>query len=769
MTAAAGIVLAWSAVALGRDPNRDHVRVLLDTSCSMNRPETDAARLAKLATLLLFDLAEPNLRSGNESFVVQPFDEAWPAPDGWNPTLSASTQHLVDPASAPDPRVALQRSLAALQYDARNTYYAPGIAWAIDDLEQTPGGLTDRRVIVLVTDGLPGDGRAEVMAGEKARIHALAPRMNEANIRLYIIAVGDRANDHIGWLRALTTPPKPEPPVGEAFETPKEGLLRVMIAVFGYGFGYTAEDLGKRGPGITADLAGSAEASPLRSMVVAYTEQPTPPDLTVSPPPSGKSSPLWPRGLLGTGVGSAHSYRLWGEGTPSPGDYRIGPPTPAQLVVLRPTRVELEVVDPAEPAAVMADVPFTLQAEVFPEGGTAGNTPELNLYWQASQDGVPVDNENTAGRSRWDPTTRRRRYELRPNFPNDPWAEGFTGPYYQGLVEIQGRLNEVEVVSLTDGYRVNVYPRLHLDPSPPEANAVRQQFWRRGADLDLRRGDLGCASFTFDLRKGRTDPEGREHLPTLQHPDRYPLRITLAQPTLPSGLEDATVTVDIAGRTPGRPLKSAATLPAIPTWSSPVPLTEAELLGGPHRICVQMGQARRGGDAQLEVGFVLDEAPYNRFPEVITPFVLRVKVAEPPLLRRLAPLLCVALSSGLLLVFLRLLRRRLRLPPDLRYEIAVSGAGPLAWTTHAFPPEPLLVRWLGLPPRHPLRSELGEIRLGDIVPVDRELYAFRPDDDPPRDNGQPVELSGGRAMLRVQREYTVRKDGKMYHFRLTYA
>ncbi|MBT3218589.1 MAG: hypothetical protein HN348_05810, partial [Proteobacteria bacterium] len=557
---------------------------------------------------------------------------------------------------------------------------------------------------------------------------------------------------------------------------------------FEYGFGYTAEEVGLRGPGTTADLAGSREGSPTRSLVVAYVKSAGAPQLTVRPPPDGKSSPLWPKGLAGNDVGSKHAYRLWGEGQPGGGDYNIGPPDPAEIIVLRPTRIQLEVREPA-PAPVMAGVPFSLNVEAFPEGTQAGDTPEINLYWTPTRSGANVDNESTGGRSHRGPN-KRRVYEIHPTFPDDP---AFNDPFYEGRLQISGRLHEVEVARLLDGHLVLVYPRLKIIPAPTEANAVPVGITLGGGDIELGRGDRGCAEFKLMVTKGRTDSQGEHLLPLMTHGDAYPLRINLDS-TLPASLEDALITVD------GTQLWTPNTPPTTPTWSSPRQLSAKQLTGRPHQICVQVGQVNKGDDVRLQVSFVLDEAPFNQFNEVITPFTFRVKVAEPTMARKLAPLICLLLSLLLLLAMARLARRRPTLPPDLRYEIATSwstpgppgsvgrdsstgnlcfesasvalrprieGVGPLKFTTHSFPSESFITKLFGLTPQHRLTTKMGDETLGWVQPVSAELFRLRTSGAIQLDE-EILVSKGGAVLLEIQKKYSTQKNKNQYHFRLVY-
>src|SRR6185295_13944927 len=218
---------AWASPAQAET----HVRVVLDTSQSMRT--NDPARLATLSTLLLHDLAQTNSTLG-DSFEVVPFHptQRWaspadPPPIGTGPRLRADYRN----------RTALARSLGALAYDARWTYWYPGLREATAELEATPGGAADGRVLVLVTDGLPEDLTRDA---EEERIRKdLLPRLRAAGIRLYVLGFGPEAAPHRAFFDELVNGPGGVS-LGKVFVDPDGSrLVENMIELFSQGFGYT--------------------------------------------------------------------------------------------------------------------------------------------------------------------------------------------------------------------------------------------------------------------------------------------------------------------------------------------------------------------------------------------------------------------------------------------------------------------------------------------------------------------------------------------------
>src|ERR1700694_2561100 len=160
----------------------DHVRVILDTSGSM--AGNDPPHLAVLSTILLYDLAHPNL-SLDDTFAVMPFDRAMPF---WRSGPPPGTQKPWIRA-ARDKRAEFVNTVKAVEYNAPHTYYFPYLLSAISDLKQQ-GGPNDRRVIVLVTDGVPEDPDPGMIQRE------LVPELQRHNMRLYILALGRQAASH---------------------------------------------------------------------------------------------------------------------------------------------------------------------------------------------------------------------------------------------------------------------------------------------------------------------------------------------------------------------------------------------------------------------------------------------------------------------------------------------------------------------------------------------------------------------------------------------
>src|SRR5579864_9297255 len=218
----------------------NHVRVVLDLSLSMIH--NDPGRLAILSTLLLFDLVRPNPTLG-DSFEVIPFAPSWQWTD---PNAAPPTDNGAHIQARFDQREELVRRLTALAYDARMTYFYPGLLAAIQDLEGTRGNAYDVRTIVLVTDGVPElPTRERELQLIKSQ---LAPRLSRHGIRLYVLAFGAEADQNRDFFGQVVRAPDGTA-LGEYFVDPQgHDLLTYMLQIFSGSFGYTA-DTARRLPG----------------------------------------------------------------------------------------------------------------------------------------------------------------------------------------------------------------------------------------------------------------------------------------------------------------------------------------------------------------------------------------------------------------------------------------------------------------------------------------------------------------------------------------
>ncbi|MFH1468438.1 MAG: vWA domain-containing protein [Pseudomonadota bacterium] len=773
----------WPA-ALRAEVRRDHVRVVLDTSASLKR--LDPKKLVKLSTLLLFDLAHPNLTvpaggaAPESSFVIYPFVQDWSERGGakcenFYPSSSRTATPIAPRGDLATARAQLVSALAGVSYEAQCTYFHAGLQHAVEDLATTPGGSLDRRVIVLITDGLP-DNPGE----DQARIRKLLPQLEAAHIRLYVLAFGPEATSNTSMFDEMVRGTGGSP-LGRAFyDHSGDGLLEAMLDLFAASFGYVNTPGGTRGAGtslplLPASMSGTP-VKPERAIVVAYDTHATPPGLRLTPPPGGRLNLETPAfGLDSGGVGAAYGYSLHHVLHPDQGDYAFGPAGAATLAVLRPTELILDVEyagRSGHPAGTVGAAPRVMAGEEFnllvtprPEGGATADTPEVDIHFRSHRGAW--DTESPGYRGSEDPGGSPsagvtaggvRSYSITPSFSQDP-APGEN--YYMGYIEIDALLGAAVVGSSRGGqsFHVEVWPRLRILPSPAIGDATTGS----GSSPALRRGQEGCATFHFNVDVG---PNGNQ-LPVLSPPDRYPLRAVL-DPTikLEGPLAGAIVTLD------GRRLEvDAAPGPVPGDWYIGRTLSAAEFVEDEHEVCLQLGKPTAGDPAvHLPLVFTLMSAPYDEF-KVVEPFTLHASVAPPSWLERWGKLFALLALLLALAALLWGLRPRPDLPSDFGYSVG-SGGGPAPSFRH-FPEQGRLAGLLALTHRPPLLSADESHPLGTIVPVEGDLYLFKPAPGvaPPRDalGGALERRPDGGVLLHAQRDYLVRAgDGRDELFRLEY-
>ncbi len=758
-------LLACCAVAVAAGlpaAGSQHVRVVLDTSGSM--ATNDPPRLTILATLLLHDLADLGRNLG-DSFEVLPFDP---------------TAEWRDPAAAPPlavgPRVrarfgardALVAEISSLQYNARNTYFYPGLRAAITDLEQ--GTSRDVRALVLVTDGVPVEATREA---ELALIQReLLPRLQTGGIRLYVLAFGPEATTHRAFFESLLGGHGQRAP-GQLF-VDRDGseLLATMSEIFAQGFGYTRSHPQALAGGSDLDLEGGGKAQ-RSAVVVSSPHGGAIPSLNLVPPAGGSVNA--PGGVVGAATNGA-SYALTWALSPHPGRYRASSSAAAaRVVVLRPSRLALEVqssTPSTQARQVMARTPVPWLVVARPEGGTGDPGPvnisfrthgprrtqpgpDASLYEWSSEAGAPAagsDQSLPEGRS----------FPVEVSFPRDP-QEGEAS--YRGYLEVEAWRGEARVGGLTGekAYPVDVFPFLDITPSPLAGDALPAGD-RKRRPRALRSGERGCALFHLRLTSGR--------LPHLKQP-RYSLRATLDRSTqaFQGELAGALVTLD------GKSLGVEGQASAVPyPWQLGQELSQADLLGE-HAICLQVGRPKAGDPdkaLELPLRLTLLESPYDSAP-VIEPFTFRVWISPPTLVERIGPWLGLAFAVLCGVLGLAILRWRSSLPQDLAYALQrdePGGSLPQAtWAELTFERPPGLARWLGLAPALPVLA-LGEGRpLAWVRPAKVELFHLQPADgvrveDP---TGQALATArGGRYTLEVHRGYRLLAGGERYLLRLEY-
>jgi von Willebrand factor type A domain len=718
------LLLLWSAM-LARAG--DHVRVIFDTSKSMR--SNDAPRLAALSTALLYDLANLNISRG-DSFEVLPFDSTWPF-KLWTsgpPPVHTKPQLLAQHGG----RLAFLEELRKTGYDAQNTYYFPPLKVAIDDLKKTPGGTSDRRVVVLITDGVPEDP-------DKHLITDLVSQAVSFNIRLYILALGPEAAAHSQELHEILGGPDK----GALFVDPTgENLLGHMIEIFSRSFGFTAEKPKLLTSTLPLDLEGSQK--PASVAVVSYWRNPKAPSLNLSPPVGhGLNNPEG----LHTAEETRGSYAVRWIVTPGPGMFSLAADSPgASVAVLRPSRLSVEI-RPQPGKSIqytMAKVELPARVLVRPPGGAKGDPGPVDLSFQThgpkTASGYMWDGKPEGPTSTGTVTPDGRHFDVLPIFPPDP----VESHEYTGWLTTEVRRGEAVIG--TEAARVLVYPFLRLSPSPPDVNAAIG-----GEVRALQHRETACATFAYQL-------DG-----ALPHPDRpsYSLRATI-DPAMSGDphLNRARFTLDgvvlaffgVPGPNPGE-------------WYTGKTLSR-EVLLGPHQLCVQAGRPKDADPAkpvEIPIQLELTESPYDLLP-VVLPVKLIAYFSPASFLEQNA----VWISLALLLLALALLALAFRGKPDIPsgLEFASSREGSAdRMSAFALAPRWPALHFLGLNRDHPVTAEHGTVTLGWVKPVTLELYRFSPTPGVTL-LGDTKESTKQNGLLSVRRIYLAKASGANYQFRI---
>lgn len=736
----AGLGLVLAADALGA---AHHVRVVLDTSISMR--QNDPQQLALLATVLLHDLADLERNLG-DSFEVLPFDAQQVWRDPADPPPRAVGPRIRFVAGQRDDFV---RRVTALSWDAGMTYFFPGLAAALEDLETIARGRDDVGVIVLVTDGVPEPRTREA---ELALIHRqLAERLEKQNVRVQVLAFGPQAAAERSFFTQLLAAPDGRS-LGELFVDPDgSALLETMAQVFADSFGYTRSAPQPLPVAQGLDLEGGTAAD--RVAIVAWTPRPAPaPHLDLAPM---AGEPLSIPGGPRSAAVSAGSYTLQWVLAPAAGRYRLDSDG-ARAVVLRPSRLVIEVL-PTPPLTqarqVMARSPAPVRVRVTAEGG--GDPGDFTLAYQAHGprvgSGYAWSESQSSPKSPWRRVAGGREVDLDLRFPRDP-AVGEES--YRGFLELEVRRGRAVVGHRVGpaAYPIEVFPYLALTPTPLAGDARRSG----GGVHALGRRERACAEFRLVLTDGRLPHAGRP---------RYSLRAVLDASALTHSAELTGASFTLDGD-----VLAVDQDPAAPDnrWQKGKELGADELLGR-HEICLQTGRPRAGNPErtlELPLRMALVETPYDGAP-AIEPFLLRVRFDRPAPLDRwggLVPLGLIALAAlGGLVAHLRP-----RLPGDLGWAVRredaggefqrgdlAGSSGPAGFLSArrslVVPGEEKLLGWV-----RPGRADLFVVGVEPGVTLE-SLDGTRPTPDP-----------RGLFALEVHRPYRLRHGRDRYLFRLEY-
>lgn len=706
----------------------NHVRVILDTSGSM--VHNDQPRLAALSTILLFDLAKPNLTM-DDTFAVMTFDRSTPEwRSGPPPVVQKPWIRAVR-----DQRAELVNAIRGCQYDAPHTYYFPFLSAAIVDLKQQARKTSDRRVIILVTDGVPEDPDTGMIQRE------LVPQLRRENIQLYILALGPQAASHTLEIEQAIGGTN----VGQLFVDPDGSRVpENMIAIFSRSFGYTAQ-LDKVSGG-SASLDLEAQQHPDRVAVVLYWKQPNRPELHLEGPSSaGVNNPDSVRGAEETGGSYALSWVL----APSPGHHRLQTTAEgARVAVLRPARLVIEIQPQAANTPIYAAIAMKalpLRVMLRSIGGNLGDPGPVKLWFQVhgprrAEDFEWSDDEVGAAGDGI-PTQEGRYFDIFPQFSRNPEAPQ---AYYNGYITLQVRRPTAVIGELSGehAFHVLVFPFLQITTEPPfDYAGVNGQRQALGPQV------MGCTSFRFHL-------EGN-----LPHPnqDHFSLQAVIApNPQIDRGLAEAQYLLDHEALSYG---SNSALWRG--NWLTGHSMDRHKLLETQHLICVLPGRASRSDYSRtqdLNVQFKLLEAPYDEY-QAIGPFQLKVLLGPPTWTQKYSGWLAASLALLFLILQLWYQRFRPEVPRNLR-SVSTAPPGGL---------EPLgkgslTRRLLGLVVEREVVVENGNYTLGWVRPVTHELYRFRP--------ARGVVLEGAdddaNGMISVNRSYRARSNRGDYQLQLRY-
>ncbi|MFL6244785.1 MAG: vWA domain-containing protein [Thermoanaerobaculia bacterium] len=742
-----GCLLLGATLPAAAAAARRHVRVVLDLSQSMK--QNDPGRLAVLSTILLHDLAAP--RSG-DTFRVVPFDLDWKWPSASAPP-PVSTQPRID--ARPGQRDEFVQALRGLPYDARMTYFHPGLAAALGELEQIAAAINDVRVIVLVTDGVPESSTRDA---ELRRIRdELAPRLERHGIRLYILAFGSEADRNRDFFGEMLRSPTNKS-LGEYLVDPQgTQLLSYMVEIFSRSFGYSP-DSARQLPVAALDL--EYDMKPEAVAVAVFSPKSRPPALQLTAPPNGTVNAPEPVQSAATAGGS---YSLRWVLSPDAGSYGFtSDASPGQVAVLRPTRLALEI-RPGPPMhqteRALAETPFPLRVLVRPAGGAQGDPGPVDLSFRTLGERVfrdgkpsyerpgpwraPLTSTGTAG-------SQGRMYDILAEFEED--GEN-PNEMYIGYVEVQARRGDAMVGSLTGvrAHRVEVHPRLAITPVPLSAYASKSALERR---------QRACTTISFIATAGQ-----------LPHPDKpaYPIRAFLVASdpaVLDREFHEAAFTLD------GQPLdlrEKAAAQPA--PWSKGKSLAPAELQG-PHELCVRIGKPKAGDPTRsvdLNLALTLFEVPYDEFG-VVQPFQLKVLLAPPTFLERWRALLIAGMTAFMLIGLLWYSRDRPQLPPDLGYAVGRESTTSNL-TSCSLDERSAFARLLGWISESVIIAPGEDRALGRIRPADAELFQLRPARGvqvEPWNREDAIPMQHGLATIEVHRTYRLKSPAGSYLFRMEY-
>jgi len=700
------------AISAAQAQARRHIVVILDTSKSML--EQDPKRLATLSTAMLFDLARPDLASG-DTFEVIPFPSGGQKWTDSSEPCEERAGNIIEPtrgSSGPAAAANLQSQLAARAYDSNWTYFYPPLCTAMKRLESREGD----RIIVVLTDGLSDRPDAD----QGLILGKLAGKMIETNTRLQVLAFGDKASEASAFFQPVVNPSDPainpdRRSLGEVFEDPSgQQLVENMIEIFGRCCGYVSETVN----GNQLRLRG--RVIPENVAVVAFLKTKAQPGFELSP-----SEPLGMPNPVRTAAESGSSYALRWLTAPIPESavpIRTASPN-ATIAILRPPEVELSWTNPEGFETLATRNDLCRQVELRLKGGTKEEPPEdITLSFRISGPEY-IDGWFPASGGELNADKDARLFQVCPVF-KDTFPTGADS--YLGRLEVRAMRGEVTLETLTgvEGMAATVKPLLRIRSTPATADADR---------TNLSRAEVGCANFALLL-----EPSERfEARAATGRPYRLTAALDPKADMRGGPLSGASVRLQVLGSVvASRPVR--ADEPGRDLWTAELDSALIERLKRsenpegqelPFQACVEIGRPSEGGPAEVGLHFSLAETPYRDMPlgALSDPFTVKLDIAHPDFWQRYWSLLTLLLLLLLLALLAWYTRYRLTLPPDFRAAPGASPQGP--FTPQPLGEAPLFRKLAGLDAEFPIEAPGNQTPLGWIQPLGDDLYAFRPPAD----------------------------------------
>ncbi|HLC16152.1 MAG TPA: vWA domain-containing protein, partial [Thermodesulfovibrionia bacterium] len=551
-------------------------------------------------------------------------------------------------------------SVKSLPYDAKMTYFYPGLKRAIDDLAAQSGDVYATRVVVLVTDGLPEQWAQEE---EKNLFESeLITLLQKYNIRLYVLAFGPSVvgSNFLDSIKSMLNGSSTGQFLGDVLAKDVDGsqLLPNMSQIFAVNFGFTVDPKPSGsipGAEFKLKLRENEAVEPDRLAVAIFSPTPIPVSTFELSHSSGKINN--PTGIQNADEkGGSYAIRWYVK--PIHKDlYDLKTNiSSGSYAIFRPIRVELEVRKyPASDNKLLESVmavkndsmpgtPFDIV--VKPQGGTLSDPGDVDISFQLTSKtwkSSKLESPDPA------PTFLQegRAYKGTLRFPENKQNPA---KLYKGKINITAKKGQAPVDA--GEKEVEVYPYLSITPFASTDTLGKP----------MAKGDQEeCADeFTFQ-KDGYLPDKLKQIIRAVIAPDKQIAKRELYQ---------AELTLE------GKKLEFANNPGPTNDWYKGIEFTKEELEGKRSlKLCVRKVKPKFGSKPdpfEVPVKFTLVDHPYDDF-NVFKDYTLRMQVTPPspwPLL-------------GMLTVFLFALaalfwytRSCPDLPPDLRYALAFDGTSP---------------------------------------------------------------------------------------------